>query len=248
MDWIEKEAPSVPEAVFAAARALGIEEKDAQVQVLSAPGARRAKVRVGRPGVAMPEPGSAPTAAEEAPERAPRAERQEHRSSRPAEESRPATVRNRPTPEQAEAVRAQLAEMLNLMGTPGEVEVKERAGNVVLNVAGSEHESLLIGRRGQTVEALQHLLLEMCQRREKDASLYFVVDVADYFGRQEQRLVEKARGLAEQVLREGGEMSLGPLSPAERRVVHVELKPMEGIETFSVGSGSTKKLVIRKKD
>ena len=49
MDILEKEGPSVPEAVFSACRALGIDEKEAQVQVISAPGARRVKVRVGRP-------------------------------------------------------------------------------------------------------------------------------------------------------------------------------------------------------
>jgi spoIIIJ-associated protein len=263
MDYVEKEALSIPEAVFSAARALGIDEKDAQVQVLSAPGARRVKVRVGIPGAVMPA-ADAPSAgvSHEAPAGSGHAEAREERperSERPDREPRrdyaagrsdfssPAPVRNAPSQAQAQSAKADLEKLLGLMATPGQVELKERAGNTVLNIVSPAHESILIGRRGQTAEALQHLVLEMMQRREKDAALYLVVDVADYHGRAEERLIEKARSLAAKVLAEGGEESMGPLSSAERRVVHVELKPMDGIETFSVGNSSTKKLIIKRK-
>jgi spoIIIJ-associated protein len=245
-DYVEKEALSVPEAVFAAARMLGIEEKDAQVQVLSAPGARRVKVRVGKPGITMP-PADAPSAApveESRPAREERAPREERNDYRP---SQPAIERNAPNAEQAGRAKADLERLLAAMGTPGTVEQKERAGNVVLNIVAPEHESLLIGRRGQTAEALQHLVLEFMHHREGDPSLYLTVDVADYHGRAEQRLIEKALAAAEQVKKDGGEVSLGQLSSAERRIVHVTLKPLEGVETFSVGSGSVKKLVVQAK-
>lgn len=250
MDYIEKEALSVPEAVFAAARALGIDESEAQVKVLSAPGARRVKVLVGKPGVTLPE-GSAAPAAAEAPSasresQAPREPRRDYSAGR-GDQSAPAVQRTAPTTAQAQAAKADLEKLLQLMATPGEVELKERAGNTVLNIIAPTHESLLIGRRGQTAEAMQHLVLEMMQRREKDGALYLVVDVADYHGRAEERLIEKARSLAAKVLAEGGEESMGPLSSAERRVVHVELKPMDGIETYSVGNSSTKKLIIKRK-
>jgi spoIIIJ-associated protein len=261
MDFIEKEALSVPEAVFAAARVLGIEEKDAQVQVLSAAGARRVKVRVGRPGVEMP-PVEAPQAerSETRPERAERAERaerpereerydrapREERRDRPSETQAPLVQRQAPNVEQASRAQADLERLLAAMGTPATVECKERAGNVVLNVVAPEHESLLIGRRGQTAEALQTLINEFMGRREGDPTLYLVVDVADYHGRAEERLIERAKELAGQVLRDGGQVSMGQLSPAERRVVHLTLKEMQGVESFSVGQGSTKKLVIQK--
>lgn len=257
MDYIEKEALSVPEAVFAAARALGIEEADAQVRVISAPGARRVKVLVGKPGVTLPEvsassaqdqaasSSSAPAEAREP--RAPREERGD-RGGRPSYSSAPAAVeRTAPSQAQAQAAKADLEKLLALMGTPGQVELKERAGNTVLNILSPEHEALLIGRRGQTAEAMQHILLEMLNRRENATGLYLVVDVADYHGRAEERLIEKARSLAAKVMEEGGEQSMGPLSSAERRVVHMELKPMEGLETFSVGSSSIKKLIIKRK-
>ncbi len=249
MDFIEKEALSIPEAVFAAARALGIEESEAQVQVLSGPGARRVKVRVGRPGVTMPAAGAPSSETAPAPreERSEQAEARRDYSSGRSDQGAPSVVRTAPNAGQAQAAKSDLEKLLVLMATPGQVELKERAGNVVLNIVAPAHESLLIGRRGQTAEAMQHLVLEMMQRREKDGGLYLVVDVADYHGRAEERLIEKARTLAAKVLAEGGEESMGPLSSAERRVVHVELKPMEGIETFSVGNSSTKKLIIKRK-
>jgi spoIIIJ-associated protein len=241
---------SIPEAVFSAARALGIEEKDAQVQVLSAPGARRVKVRVGIPGAVLPpvgQPGAAPAAAPQA-AAVPSAESAPERFEKPADYApQAAAVRNTPDAGQAERAAADLERLLTAMGTPGKVERKERAGNLILNVLSPEHENLLIGRRGQTAEALQTLVNEFMGRREGDPSLYVVVDVADFHGRQEQRLVEKALALAEQVLKDGVQQSMGQLSPAERRVVHMTLKPMEGVESFSVGQGSVKKLVIQKK-
>lgn len=244
MDFVEKEGLSVPEAVFAAARALGIDEKDAQVQVISAPGARRVKVRVGIPGAVLPAAGevhSAPSAA------AP-AEAREERYEKPVDYApQAAAQRSAPDAGQAQRAAADLERLLEAMGTPGKVECKERAGNVVLNVLSPEHENLLIGRRGQTAEALQTLINEFMGRREGDASLYVVVDVADYHGRAELRLIEKAKAMAEQVLRDGGQVSMGQLSAAERRVVHMTLKAMEGVESFSVGQGSVKKLVIQKK-
>jgi spoIIIJ-associated protein len=244
-DYIEKEALTVAEAVFAAALKLGIDEKDAQVQVLSAPGARRVKVRVGRPGAQMP-PADAPSAAPAG--EAPSAPAREERFEKPSDyQPQAAVVRVAPTAEQAGRAKADLERLLAAMGTPGSVEVKERAGNTVLNIVAPDHESLLIGRRGQTAEALQHLVLEFMHHREGDASLYLVVDVADYFGRSEQRLIEKALAAAEQVKKDGGQVSLGQLSSPERRIVHVTLKPDTAVETFSVGQGSVKKLVVQAK-
>jgi spoIIIJ-associated protein len=252
MDYIEKEALSVPEAVFAAARVLGIEEKDAQVQVLSAAGARRVKVRVGKPGVQMPELDSALVHVERDESRPDRAERQERapreeRRDRPVGDGQaPLVQRQAPSTEQAARAQADLERLLSAMGTPAKVERKERAGNVVLNVVAPEHESLLIGRRGQTAEALQTLINEFMGRREGDPTLYLVVDVADYHGRAEERLIERAKELAVQVLRDGGQVSMGQLSSAERRVVHLTLKGIQGVESFSVGQGSVKKLVVQK--
>jgi predicted RNA-binding protein Jag len=250
MDYIEKEGLSVPEAVFSACMSLGIDEKEAQVQVLSAPGARRVKVRVGKPGVALPpaSPGAD----------APPAQRHESGGmnaaatapaaslSRPAEYRPKVSLRKQPSPAQAEAARADFEILLEKMGTPSKVEIKEHAGNIIFNITGDK-EGLLIGKRGATLDALQDVLNAMLEASSGDRDLFGVADVADYRIRQERKIMDRARELAELVLKDGAQQTLGPLSPAERRVVHLELKPIEGIETFSVGNGSMKKVVIQKK-
>jgi predicted RNA-binding protein Jag len=151
MDFIEKEGLSVPEAVFAAARALGIDEKYAQVQVLSRPGARRVKVRVGVPGAVLPAVDEVSAAAGGASAAAPQ-EASERAVSRPYEKpadyASQAPLRNAPDAAQARRAADDLERLLAAMGTPAKVECKERAGNVVLNVLPNEHENLLIGRRG----------------------------------------------------------------------------------------------------
>ena len=246
MDYIEKEALSVPEAVFAAARALGIDERDAQVQVLSAPGARRVRVRVAKQGVALPNSdAAAPAPAEVAAPRQAAAEPVRHE--KPVDYAPQASVvRVRPSGGQMEELKVELEALLAKMGTPATVELKDSAGNAVLNIA-SPKDALLIGRRGAGVEALNTLMLEFAHTRLKDPSLYFVVDVADYLGRQDARLVDKAKEVAARVLESGQEEVMGNLSPAERRIVHMTLKEMAGVESFSVGQGSTKKLVVQKK-
>jgi spoIIIJ-associated protein len=252
MDIIEKEGLSVPEAVFSACMSLGIDEKDAQVQVISAPGARRVKVRVGKPGVAMPEAGAAsPAPAPSAPRaQAPSAAPAPYEApgpvSKPADYAPKVSVRKQPTPEQAEAARKDFEALLEKMGTPSKVEVKEHAGNVIFNLTG-EKEGLLIGKRGATLEALQDTLNAILEAATGDREVFAVVDVADYRIRQERKVMDQARQLAEMVLADGVQQSMGPLSAADRRLVHLELKPMEGIETFSVGTGSVKKVVIQKK-
>ncbi len=258
MDFIEKEALSVPEAVFSGALALGIDEKEAQVQVLSAPGSRRVKVRVGRPGVTMP-PASVEAASASAPvaasapaprpsfatESAPRPAYQPSSSYAPSA-PRASGDRMPPSEAQAEALRADFEKLLQLMGTPGKVELKQHAGNTVMNISGGS-EGLLIGMRGATLDALQTIALQMLSTASGGRDLYVVVDVADYRFRAERKWMDMARELATKALAEGVEQSMGPLSPAERRVVHMEIKSIPGVESFSVGNGSSKKVIIQKK-
>lgn len=247
MDFIEKEGLSIPEAVFSACRMLDIDEKDAQVQVLSAPGSRRVKVRVGRPGIQMPAAESPSNGGGHASPAAAQAVTDSAPLSRPADYQAKVSQRKQPSAAQAEAARVDLEALLEKMGTPSKVEVKEHAGNTIFNIIGGEREGLLIGKRGATVDALQDALNAMLETATGDRDIFAVVDVADYRIRSERKIMDKAKELAEIVLKEGGQQTMGPLSAAERRLVHLELKPMEGVETFSVGQGSTKKVVIQKK-
>ncbi len=256
MDFVEKEGLSVSEAVFSAARMLGIDEKEAQILVLSPPDARRVRVRVGRPGVAMPQGESAAPLQAPTPRimqtDAPPVSRSGGGNFRSQgqgggrDQASASSSRVRPSAEQAQSLKEDLQQLLKVMGTPSEVAIKERAGNLILNVTGP-FDSILIGRRGATADALQTILQAGLHSSTGDEQLYFIVDVADYRGRQDDKLLQLARDLAQKVLNEGGEASTGPLSAAERRLIHVELEMVDGVETFSVGEGSTKRVTIKKK-
>jgi spoIIIJ-associated protein len=165
---------------------------------------------------------------------------------RPADYQPRRSERRQPSPEQAEQLKKDIEKMLELMGTTMEVEMKQHAGNLVYNLKG-EKEGLLIGKRGMTLEALQEVVADMAATLAGDKSVYAVVDIADYRTRQESKFMDQARELAQKALAGEGQQSMGPLSPAERRVVHLALQSMEGVETFSVGEGARKKVMIQKK-
>lgn len=236
-DYVEKEAPSVEEAVFAGAMSLGIEEKDAQVQVLAKSKGGRVKVRVGKPGVELPEA----------------AEAQEIKDSGAAEKSSfekprdysPRASKEQPSDEELESLKGHLAQLLELMGTPCEIEVKEKLDNKVLNIVG-EYEGLLIGKKGMTLDALQEVAKRFLDP-EGRSHKHVVIDVADYRGRHEDDLSSYSAQLAEQAMAEN-QVTSRPLSPADRRVVHLTLKARGDVETWSVGEGAMKRVVVQKKD
>jgi spoIIIJ-associated protein len=237
-DIVEKEGPSVSEAVFAASMQLGIAESEAQVQVLATSAGGRVKVRVGRPGVAMPD---APTAPEQI---AAVAAAAKTAHSKPGDYS-PRASREQPSEEELQRVKGLLAELLEKMGTPSQIEVKERLDNKVLNVTG-EYEGLLIGKRGMTLDALQEVakrFLDVDGRGNK----HVVVDIADYRGKHEDSLLAYAAQLGEQAEAEG-QVTSKPLNPADRRVVHLSLKAGGKVDTWSVGDGAMKNVVVQKKD
>ena len=102
---------------------------------------------------------------------------------------------------------------------------------------------LLIGRRGETLAALQYLLNVMVSTRYEGQHV-FSVDVAGYRQRREQSLIELAHQIAGEVRSTGDVITLEPMSPAERRIVHLELQDEEGVTTESVGSGDRRQVEI----
>ena len=236
-DYIEKEAPSVSEAVFAGAIALGISEKEAQVQVLARSKGGRVKVRVGRPGVSMPDAPEAPD------DIADSGAAQKTSYEKPADYA-PRQSKEQPSDEELEKVKGQLAGLLEKMGTPSEIEVKERLDNKVLNITG-EFEGLLIGKRGMTLDALQEVARRFLDP-EGRSSKHVVVDVADYRGKHEESLLAYAKDLAAQAADEE-QVTSKPLNAADRRVVHLALKGAGEVDTWSVGEGPLKKVVVQKK-
>ncbi len=107
--------------------------------------------------------------------------------------------------------------------------------------------SILIGHRGETLEALQYISRLMLGK-ELERSVLLIIDVEGYRKRREQQVRRLARRVADQVIQTGRSQSLEPMPPNERRIAHLELQEDPEIYTESSGVGRQRKVVIYPQD
>lgn len=136
-----------------------------------------------------------------------------------------------------------VVDLLQSMDFDVSVESRVVEGVTEITIRTQGQDGLLIGRRGQTLVALQHLLGRLASR-EFGQDVQFVVDVGDYRKRREAQLVEKAQVLAEKVRVTGREINLEPLHAPDRRLVHMAVAKVSGVRTYTVGHGLHRNVVI----
>jgi spoIIIJ-associated protein len=148
--------------------------------------------------------------------------------------------------EQADAIADFVEELLERMGIDAIAEPTTRRGHVYVDIVdGPEDDmALLIGRHGQTLDAIQELARTAVGRRLDDR-IRVLVDVGDYRKRQEDRLVEQAREVAERVQKTGAEEQLDPMNAYERKLVHDVVAEFEGLESVSEGVDPDRFVVVR---
>ncbi|MBN2306064.1 MAG: Jag N-terminal domain-containing protein [Anaerolineae bacterium] len=112
----------------------------------------------------------------------------------------------------------------------------------MLQIRGNDL-GMLIGRRGETLAALQYIT-RLIASRDLQRRANIVLDVESYKTRREQMLRRLAQRMAEQAIQIGRTVALEPMSPYERRIVHLELRDHEQVETQSVGEGEHRKVTI----
>ncbi len=147
-----------------------------------------------------------------------------------------------------ERVRGVVRDLIDRMGVSAQIEVEtvDQIVNVKIDSAGSD--GLLIGRRGDTLAAIQHLVTRMVNK-DNARRVQVVVDVGGYKKRREVQLQNLARSLATKVESTGQQVLTEPLSAAERRVIHITLSDNPAVRTETIGDGLMKKVaVIRVKD
>jgi len=111
------------------------------------------------------------------------------------------------------------------------------------NIEG-EDSGLLIGRRGETLRALQ-LLVRTLVGRKLGNNVNFTVDVEGYDARRRESLANLANRVATRVIKTGRSIELEPMSPKERRIIHISLASQDGIHTESSGDGRDRRVVIQ---
>ncbi|MBV8086300.1 MAG: protein jag [Chloroflexi bacterium] len=137
-----------------------------------------------------------------------------------------------------------LEELLEKMGVDADIELREEEP-ITLNVIG-EDLGILIGRRGETLAAVQFVLNQMLNQKIGDW-LGAIVDAEDYRLRREEQLQGLARRMADRARYYRQPVTLEPMPPNERRIVHMALANHAHVETHSIGEGDDRRVVISPK-
>ena len=116
------------------------------------------------------------------------------------------------------------------------------AGGPIIDLAG-EDSGLLIGRRGQTLQALQ-FLVTLVVRRQLGEDVRVTLDVENYRQRRETSLRDMAAKVASRVAQTNRSITLEPMPPADRRIIHTSLAEHPGVRTESAGEGENRKVTI----
>ena len=147
----------------------------------------------------------------------------------------------------AEAACEYLKAVLNAMGvTEFTYEVKEVENGCVITLDG-EDLGFIIGRRGDTLDALQYLA-GLVGNRAGNAYYRVTLDIGNYREKREQALIGLAKRLGGQTARTGRRHSLEPMNPYERRIIHTAVQDMEGVISWSVGSEPNRHVIIGPSD
>lgn len=242
MDQIIQTGRTVEEAEEQALAALGADRSEVEVEILSRGrqgflgiGGELAEVRVTRrSGLGAEE--EAPAASDNG----------DHDESAPESvESPPTAVAEADTP--AEAAIQAVQRILETVGADVDVSLRsahdEFTGGPVIDINGPDS-GLLIGRRGNTLQSLQFIVQSIVRQQFDEENVRVALDVEQYRQRREDSLREMADRVANRVSQTGRSITLEPMPPSDRRVIHLFLDSREGIRTESVGYGESRKIQI----
>lgn len=125
------------------------------------------------------------------------------------------------------------------------IDVTHSGKEYFFEVQSEDNYSLLIGRRGETLDSIQYLTRLAANRGKEDGkSVRISINVGDYREKRERTLKDIAKKNGKRVRKYGRNMTLNPMNPAERRIIHTTIAEMEGLQSYSVGSESDRRVVI----
>ena len=150
------------------------------------------------------------------------------------------------TDEQGKEAAAMLSEVLGLMELNGNVSFARASdGSARLAIDSEADGGILIGKRGVTLHAIQYLINRMIAQNEAaDNTERVIVDVGGYVDRRHDTLADMAKTMARRAKESGRNVRLKPLSPQERRIVHLTLEPDPHVRTYSLGDSLFRSIVI----
>ena len=231
MDHVETEGDTIDEAIANALKTLGVARDRVTIEILAEArkgvlgiGAKKARVRASLRRLVVGD------AEEERPAREPPVE---------------VTVNPADVAAATEKGKKFLTEVLRLMGVNAAVAVKpgDTPAEVILEVQGDSG-GLLVGGRGQTLEALQYLLTRAVSETRGREGVHLEVDAENYRDRRRKGLQDMALRLGEKAKRQRKTVTVDPLNAADRRVVEAALQDDPWLTTRSLGAGAYRRLLI----
>jgi spoIIIJ-associated protein len=233
MRSVETEGGTIDEAIDRALELLHIERDKVDIEIVENAsrgllgfGGKRARIRA-----RVRNPLSAPSPASNTPVS------QETRADGPS-----ATAARDPDASIAGA-RDTLAEILRQLGVEPSVEIERNGDDSWCFRMPASGSGIVIGRHGQTLDAIEYLLNRIAGRAGS-APIRITVDVEGYRERRQDSVEQVARRAADQARQTGRPVMLPPMSPRDRRTVHVALTDERGVTTRSEGEGSTRRVVV----
>ena len=243
--YLEKSARTEDAAVAEALKELGLDRDDVSVEILERAksgflgiGASPARVRVSYE-VPDEEPAPAPVKSE-APKAEPKARPEKKAAPKPVVK---AVAVNPDEPAEYAEIRAFLTGLLERMGVSAEMEISPREnGGVNVNLTGSAM-GAIIGRRGETLDAIQHLT-NYVVNKSTEKHLHISIDAEAYRSKREESLTKLAEKMAEKAIKYKRSMALEPMNSYERHVIHTALQNYEGVTTSSTGVEPNRRVVV----
>jgi len=155
---------------------------------------------------------------------------------------KPVRVRVTVKSSMSDTARDFLSEIFSKMDVTVDIEAYEDEESIMLKVIGKDS-GIIIGRRGETLDALQYLTGLVANKNSKRYKRV-TLDIENYRQKREETLVRLAERLAERVVRYRKNVTLEPMNPYERRIIHSSLQNNKMVETYSVGEDPNRKVVI----
>lgn len=232
-DYREFEAKSVDEAIILAMKAFHAEFEDLDIKVISEGskglfglvGTKTAKILARRHQAHDMDREPAPC--------------DQETQSAPPEHAPEAKGTAVPSLEGLGEAKNVVEEILKLMGMPSEVRIREEG---ILEIVG-DGSGLIIGKRGQTLDALQFIVNRIVNKSRQEP-VYITLDTEGYRQRHVNHLKAMALKMGQKARRTGQSISLEKMNPYDRRIIHLALKDEHGLNTKSIGDGVYKKVVI----
>ena len=222
---LEKAGRTEDEAIAAALSELGLDRDDVSVEILE-------RAKSGFLGI-----GASPAVIRVS------YEAEDEAVEEPAAEQAAPVAQPVDEPAEYAAVRAFLSGLLERMGVKAELEIGPREnGGINVNVSGSGM-GAIIGRRGETLDAIQHLT-NYAVNRGSDKHMHISVDAENYRSKREDSLTKLARKMADKAIKYKRSMALEPMNSYERHVIHTALQNYEGVTTSSTGVEPNRRVVV----